>query len=121
MPEPAHPKNHYDSLKREVDGYIKYSHTWSIVWANVYYLLRVTLIVLAACVAAKDSLPRIASIAAVLSLLVAVGTLPPSRCAGPRIPRCRRAPTIGWRTEWPPGPRTEDCVSRHAASTRGEG
>jgi peptidoglycan/LPS O-acetylase OafA/YrhL len=74
MPEPAHPKNHYDSLKREVDGYIKYSHTWSIVWANVYYLLRVTLIVLAACVAAKDSLPRIASIAAVLSLLVAVGT-----------------------------------------------
>lgn len=59
MPEPAHPKNHYDSLKREVDGYIKYSHTWSIVWANVNYLLRVTLIVLAACVAAKDSLPRI--------------------------------------------------------------
>ena len=58
MPEPAHPKNHYDSLKREVDGYIKYSHTWSIVWANVYYLLRVTLIVLAACVASKDSLPR---------------------------------------------------------------
>lgn len=62
MPEPAHPKNHYDSLKREVDGYIKYSHTWSIVWANVYYLLRVTLIVLAACVAAKDSLPRIAAL-----------------------------------------------------------
>jgi len=74
MPEPAHPKNHYDNLKREVDGYIKYSHTWSIVWANVYYLLRVTLIVLAACVASKDSLPRIASVAAVLSLLVAVGT-----------------------------------------------
>ena len=69
MPEPTSPKDHYDSLKTEIDGYIKYSHRWSIVWAIVYYILRGTLIVLAACVAAKDSLPRIASVASLLSLL----------------------------------------------------
>ena len=74
MPEPTSPKDHYDSLKTEIDGYIKYSHRWSIVWAIVYYILRGTLIVLAACVAAKDSLPRIASVASLLSLLVAIGT-----------------------------------------------
>ena len=74
MPEPTDPKDHYDSLKTEIDGYIKYSHRWSIVWAIVYYILRGTLIVLAACVAAKDSLPRIASVASLLSLLVAIGT-----------------------------------------------
>ena len=74
MPEPADPQEHYDSLKTEIDGYIKYSHRWSIVWAIVYYTLRGGLIALAACVAAKDSLPRIASIAALLSLLVAIGT-----------------------------------------------
>lgn len=37
-------------------------------------MLRGGMIVLAACVAAKDSLPRIAGVAALLSLLVAVGT-----------------------------------------------
>jgi hypothetical protein len=74
MPEPTDPKDHYDSLKTEIDGYIKYSHRWSIVWAIVYYILRGALIVLAASVAAKDSLPRIASIASLLSLLVAIGT-----------------------------------------------
>jgi hypothetical protein len=74
MPEPTDPKDHYDSLKTEIDGYIKYSHRWSIVWAIVYYILRGALIAAAACVAAKDSLPRIASIAALLSLLVAIGT-----------------------------------------------
>jgi hypothetical protein len=74
MPEPTSPKDHYDSLKTEIDGYIKYSHRWSIIWAIVYYILRGTLIVLAACVAAKDSLPRIASVASLLSLLVAIGT-----------------------------------------------
>ena len=74
MPEPTSPKDHYDSLKTEIDGYIKYSHRWSIVWAIVYYILRGTLIVLAACVAAKDSLPHIASVASLLSLLVAIGT-----------------------------------------------
>lgn len=68
------PKNHYNSLRTEIDGYIKYSHRWSVVWANVYYILRGALIALAACVAAKDSLPRIAGVAALLSLLVAIGT-----------------------------------------------
>jgi hypothetical protein len=47
MPEPTDPKDHYDILKTEIDGYIKYSHRWSIVWAIVYYILRGTLIVLA--------------------------------------------------------------------------
>ena len=40
MAGPTNPKNHYDSLRTEIDGYIKYSDRWSIVWANVYYLLR---------------------------------------------------------------------------------
>lgn len=74
MSEPTDPTSHYDCLKEEIDGYIKYSHTWSIVWAYVYYMLRGGLIVLAACVAAKDSLPPVAGVAALLSLLVAVGT-----------------------------------------------
>lgn len=74
MAQPTDPISHYESLKTEIDGYINYSHRWSIVWASVYYLMRGALIVLAACVAAKDSLPRIRSAASLLSLLVAIGT-----------------------------------------------
>ena len=74
MAQPTDPTNHYESPKTEIDGYINYSRRWSILWAAVYYMLRGALIVLASCVAAKDSLPRIASIAALLSLLVAIGT-----------------------------------------------
>jgi hypothetical protein len=72
---PAAPStDHYDCPKTEIDGYIKYSHQWSIVWATVYYILRGTLIVLAACVAAKDSLKPLAAAASIFSLIVAVGT-----------------------------------------------
>ncbi|HLK67383.1 MAG TPA: hypothetical protein VKU19_28300 [Bryobacteraceae bacterium] len=70
-PQPSTP---YDCLKDEIDGYIKYSYTWMRVWALIYYVLRTSLIVLAALVAAKDSLPAIKNNLAILALLVAVGT-----------------------------------------------
>ena len=66
--------NHYDSLKSEVESYIDYSRVWMRVWAFVYYGLRTGLIVLSACVAAKDSLTLLIRPAPLLSLLVAVGT-----------------------------------------------
>ena len=64
----------YDSLKTEIDGYIKYSRLWSAVWAVVYYGLRATLIIFAASVAAKTDLRLSSGQVAILSLLVAIGT-----------------------------------------------
>lgn len=72
MPVPS--DTPYESLKTEIDGYIDYSRTWMRVWACVYYLLRTTMIVLAAMVAAKDSLQFIKDNVSVLALLVAIGT-----------------------------------------------
>jgi hypothetical protein len=68
------PSTPYECLRNEVDGYIKYSYTWMRFWAVAYYGLRTSMIVLAALVAAKDSLPAIKNNVAVLALLVAVGT-----------------------------------------------
>jgi hypothetical protein len=76
MPEltvPPELNDPYKCLKDEIDGYIDYSRTWMRVWAAVYYFMRTALIVLSACVAAKDSfgwkeyLP-------IMSLAVAIGT-----------------------------------------------
>lgn len=64
----------YESLKGEVDGYIKYSRFWAAVWAVVYYLLRGILIVISACVAAKGDLRLTEHLVAILSVSLAVGT-----------------------------------------------
>ena len=64
----------YERLETEIDGYIQYSRRWTRVWAVVYYSLRTTLIVVAACVAAKADLHLNAYPVVILSLLVAVGT-----------------------------------------------
>ena len=66
--------NRYDCLKTEIDSYINYSRVWMRVWASVYYTLRTALIVLSACVAAKDGLKILIPAAPLLSLVVAVGT-----------------------------------------------
>ena len=61
-------------LKSEVNGFIKYSRNWAGFWAIVYYSLRTSLIVISACVAAKSDLNLVKDHAAILSLLVAIGT-----------------------------------------------
>src|SRR5271168_3717139 len=65
---------HYDCLKSEIDSYIDYSRVWMRVWGTVYYSLRTALIVLSACVAAKDTLKIVSQNVAFVSLVVAVGT-----------------------------------------------
>ncbi|HEY1758430.1 MAG TPA: hypothetical protein VGG72_23875 [Bryobacteraceae bacterium] len=65
---------HYDCLKSEIDSYITYSRIWMRVWGATYYSLRTTLIVLSACVAAKETLQFVSRNVAAVSLLVAVGT-----------------------------------------------
>src|SRR5277367_1684072 len=66
--------DHYTCLKAEIDSYISYSRVWMRVWASVYYSLRTALIVLSACVAAKDTLQIVSQHVAIVSLMVAVGT-----------------------------------------------
>jgi len=66
-------KTPYECLKDEIDGYIDYSYLWMRVWAAVYYTIRTALIVLSACVAAKDSLGW-KTYVPVASLAVAIGT-----------------------------------------------
>jgi hypothetical protein len=66
--------DHYDCLKGEIDSYITYSRIWMRVWATVYYSLRTTLIVLSACVAAKETLQIVNHNVAFVSLVVAIGT-----------------------------------------------
>jgi hypothetical protein len=66
--------DHYSCLKSEIDSYIDYSRVWMRVWGAVYYTLRTALIVLSACVAAKDTLLIISQNVAFVSLVVAVGT-----------------------------------------------
>jgi hypothetical protein len=65
---------HYDCLKSEIDSYITYNRIWMRVWGATYYSLRTTLIVLSACVAAKETLQFVSRNVAAVSLLVAVGT-----------------------------------------------
>src|SRR5580658_2370876 len=66
--------DHYDCLKSEIDSYIDYSRLWMRIWGAVYYTLRTALIVLSACVAAKETLAFISRNVALVSLIVAVGT-----------------------------------------------
>ena|SRR5271165_2939768 len=70
----ASASDHYDCLKAEIDSYISYSRIWMRVWGSVYYSLRTALIVLSACVAAKDTLQIVSQNVAFVSLVVAVGT-----------------------------------------------
>lgn len=66
--------DHYSCLKSEIDSYIDYSRLWMRVWGAVYYTLRTALIVLSACVAAKETLRIVSQNVALVSLMVAVGT-----------------------------------------------
>ena len=66
--------NYHETLLSEVRSYIEYSQTWMRFWGWVYYTLRTALIVLSACVAAKDTLGLASRQIAIMALLVAIGT-----------------------------------------------
>ncbi len=74
MAFPSPSFNPYDTLRSEIDSYIKYSRVWMRVWALIYYGLRTSLITLSACVAAKQSLSFGDQTIALFSLIVAIGT-----------------------------------------------